>query len=227
MTLFLDSALPEDAARAAQLGFVSGITTNPIQITRVLGEKAPGRSPLQNTLEVVTALCDVFPGIVMAQLTALTVEERVKEAQVYLNSRPGRIGLKIPSIPENFALARRFSAEGVTLGMTTIFSPGQVYLACEAGAAIIFPYVNRSTRLLGDGISLVRQMRAVVDALGSPAQILAASIKTPQEAVDTILAGAHGLTLPLDVLLSLGQHPLSDQSIEEFNQSWNWFDRTP
>jgi transaldolase len=220
MTLFLDSAFVEDAARAAKLGFVSGITTNPGLITRVLGEKARGRTPVQNTLDAVTALCDVFPGVVMAQLTAPTVKEREEEACVYINSRPGQVGLKIPSAPENFALARRFSAEGVKVGMTTIFSPGQVYLACEAGAAIIFPYVNRSTRLLGDGFALVRQMRAVVDALGSPAQILAASIKTPQEAVDTILAGAHGLTLPLAVLLSLGQHPLSDQSIAEFNQSW-------
>jgi transaldolase len=220
MTLFLDSASIEDAARAAQLGFVSGITTNPGLITRVLGDKARGRSPLQNTLDVVTALCDVFPGVVMAQLTAPTIKEREEEARVYINSRPGQVGLKIPSMPENFSLARRFSAEGVKVGMTTIFSPGQVYLACEAGAAIIFPYVNRSTRLLGDGIALVRQMRSIVDALNSPAQILAASIKTPQEAVNTILAGAHGLTLPMDVLLSLGQHPLSDQSIGEFNKSW-------
>lgn len=220
MTLFLDSALVDDAARAAELGFVSGITTNPGLITRVLGEKARGRTPLQNTLEVVTALCDVFPGVVMAQLTAPTVKEREEEARVYLHGRSGHVGFKIPSTPENFALTRRFTAEGVKVGMTTIFSPGQVYLACEAGASIIFPYVNRSTRLLGDGIALVRQMRAVVDALGSPAQILAASVKTPQEAVDTILAGAHGLTLPLEVMLALGQHPLSDQSIAEFNQSW-------
>jgi transaldolase len=220
MTLFLDSALVKDAAQAAQFGFVSGITTNPGLIARLLGEKARGRTPLQNTLEAVTVLCDVFPGVVMAQLTGATLAEREEEARQYLRARPGQIGLKIPSAPENFSLARRFSADGYKVGMTTIFSPGQVYLACEAGAAYIFPYVNRSTRLLGDGIALVRQMRAVVDALGSPALILAASVKTPQEAVDTILAGAHGLTLPLDVLMALGQHPLSEQSIAEFGESW-------
>jgi transaldolase len=220
MTLFLDSAFVEDAARAAQLGFVSGITTNPRLIARVLGEKARGRTPIQNTLAAVTALCDAFPGVVMAQLTAATLKEREDEARLYLNSRPGQVGLKIPSTPENFALARRFSVEGFMVGLTTIFSPGQVVLACEAGAGIVFPYVNRSTRLLGDGIALVRQMRAVIEALGAPTKILAASVKTPQEAVDTILAGAHGLTLPLELMLSLGQHPFSDQSIVEFGESW-------
>jgi transaldolase len=220
MTLFLDSTSVEDARTAARMGFVAGITTNPTLITRVLGEKAQHRTPAENTCEIVAALCDVFPGTVMAQLTAETVEEREAEARRYLSLRPGQVGLKIPTTPENYTLARRFTAEGVIVGMTTIFSPEQVYLACEAGATIVFPYVNRSTRLLGDGMALVHQMRAIVDALHSPVQILAASIKTPQEAVGTILAGAHGLTLPLNVMLAMGKHDLSDQSIAEFAQSW-------
>ena len=107
--------------------------------------------------------------------------------------------------------------------MTTIFSAGQAFLACEAGVKIIFPYVNRSTRLLGDGLALVRQMRTVIDGLKSPVQILAASIKSPAEAVDTIIAGAHGLTLPLDVMLALGEHPYSLQAIAEFAISWGQF----
>lgn len=214
MTLFLDSANVDDARHAAALGFVAGITTNPTLLARFAPEGSQG------TQRIIAGLCDVFPGTVMVQLTAETVEEREAEARQMLAVRPGQIGLKIPSTPENFMLARKFTREGVTVGMTTIFSAEQVYLACEAGAAIVFPYVNRSTRLLGDGLALVRQMRAVVDALKAPTQILAASIKTPQEALDTILAGAHGLTLPLPVMLAMGQHPLSDQSIAEFAQSW-------
>jgi transaldolase len=220
MTLFLDSASLEDASQAAQLGFVSGITTNPALITRALGQKALHKTPIQNTLGQIAALCDVFPGVIMAQLTAETLPERAAEARRYVDIHPGQVGLKVPTTPENFALARQFSAEGYVVGMTTIFSPEQVYLACEAGVTYVFPYVNRSTRLLGDGLALVRQMRAVVEALHSPVKILAASIKTPQEAFDTILAGAHGLTLPLEIMRSMGQNPLSDQSIAEFAKSW-------
>lgn len=215
MTLFLDSANVDDARQAAALGFVVGITTNPTLLSRFAPEGQQG------TARIIAGLCDVFPGTVMVQLTAETMEERNAEARRMLAIRPGQIGLKIPSTPENFLLARTFSRDGVTVGMTTIFSAEQVYLACEAGATIVFPYVNRSTRLLGDGLALVRQMRAVVDALKAPTQILAASVKTPQEAVDTILAGAHGLTLPLPVMLAMGHHPLSDQSIAEFAQSWH------
>ncbi len=215
MTLFLDSAYADDACRAEKLGFVSGITTNPTLIKRVLSATRPEGGP-QNRLDIINGLCDVFSGVVMVQLTAETFEEREAEARSLVNLRPGRVGLKIPSTPENFAIARKFASEGYTVGMTTIFSPAQVYLACEAGVTIVFPYVNRSTRLLGDGPALVRQMRSIIDGLKSPVTILAASIKTPQEAVETIQAGAHGLTLPLDVMLAMGQHPLSDEAIAEF-----------
>jgi transaldolase len=215
MTLFLDSALVDDARKAAALGFVAGITTNPTLVAKVL--KADER--LKTREDLIAALCDVFPGTVMVQLTAATAREREAEGRLLLNLRPGQVGLKIPSTMDNFPLAHGFAADGHTVGMTAIFSPGQVYLACEAGAKYIFPYVNRSTRLLGDGLALVRQMRAVIKALESPVHILAASIKTPAEGVDTLLAGAHGLTLPLDVMLTLGDHPLSEQTIEEFARS--------
>lgn len=212
MTLFLDSAIVDDARRAAVLGFVAGITTNPTLIAKAM----EGDRKTRTREELIEALCDVFPGIVMVQLEAASARERELEGLMLLRLDPGRVGLKIPSTTENFALAQQFAAEGYTVGMTTLFSPGQALLACESGAAYIFPYVNRSTRLLGDGLALVRRMRAVADALGSKSQILAASIKTPEEAVDAVLAGAHGLTLPLDLILALGEHPLSGQVIAEF-----------
>ena len=78
--------------------------------------------------------------------------------------------------------------------------------------------MNRSTRLLGDGPALVRQMRAVIDAAGTRTRILAASVKTTDEAVTTLLAGAHGLTVPLALIRALGEHPLTQQAIADFER---------
>lgn len=50
----------------------------------------------------------------------------------------------------------------------------------------------------------------------SNTEILAASIKSPEEAVKTLLAGAHHLTLPLDVLQAMAVHELSQQTVDEF-----------
>jgi transaldolase len=220
MTLFLDSAFIDDARQAADMGFVVGITTNPTLIKKVLTtEPRAGRVQIKTREDLIVAMCDVFPGVIMVQLTAETSSERKAEGYRLLKLRPGQIGLKIPSTSDNFPLAFSFAQEGYTVGMTTIFSPGQAFLACEAGVKIIFPYVNRSTRLLGDGFALVRQMRAMVDGLNSPVEILAASIKSIEEATNTILAGAHGLTIPLDIIRALGENQHSQQSIVDFAQN--------
>jgi transaldolase len=204
----LDSAILEDARASAALGLAQGgITTNPTLLARA-------GKPVEI---VIPALCDAHPGTIFHQLAAPTVAEREAEAWRILSLRPGRIGLKITCTLENLALAKRMADAGAVVGMTAIFSPAQVYLAMQAGADLVFPYVNRSTRLMGDGLGLIRQMRAVVDAEGSGLEIAAASIKTPEEAVETILAGAHHLTLPLAVIQAMGEHPLSQQTIAEFN----------
>ncbi len=206
MSLYLDSAFPQDARRAFAAGLVSGITTNPALIAQT---KRPA-------VDVISELCDLSSGIVFHQLTEETPAGRKKEAERMSTIRVGRVGLKIPCTSENLALAAELVKAGYIVGITAIFSPAQVYLACQAGAQFILPYVNRSTRLLGDGIGLVREMRAVIDTEGSPTQIIAASIKTIEEAIATHLAGAHHLTLLLKLIESMGNHPLSDQAIEEF-----------
>ncbi len=206
--LYLDSASVEDARRAFGLGFVGGITTNPILMSKT------GRRPE----EIILELCDICPGTVFYQLTAPTVAERQAEACRLAALRPNQVGLKIPCTPENLELGAHLARENRTVGFTAIFSAAQVYLACQAGARYVLPYVNRSARLLGDGLALVRQMRAVIDACNSPLEIIAASVKSPEEAVATLLAGAHHLTLPLAVIEAMGEHPLSRQAIDEFAQ---------
>lgn len=207
MTLYLDSASVEDARRAAELGFVGGITTNPKLIARA------GR----DAAEIISELCDVLSeGLVFYQLVAPTVGEREAEARRFAALRPGRVGLKIPCTTENLSLLHRLAADRLTCAVTAIFSAHQTYVACVAGAAYVIPYVNRSTRLQGDGLTLVAEMVAVAQATGDRAQVLAASFRSLGEVVDAILAGAQHVSVPLELLLAMGDHPLSEQTIAEF-----------
>jgi transaldolase len=209
MTLYLDSALVDEARRAFETGLVGGITTNP---TLMAHTQRPA-------IEVIAELCDLSTGFVFHQLTEVDLAGRKNEAIHMAAIRPDRVGLKIPCTYENLSLAAELVGLGYTVGITAIFSTAQVYLACQTGAPFILPYVNRSTRLLGDGISLVQSMRAVIDAANSNTQIIAASLKTPDEAISTLLAGAHHLTLPIHLIETMGNHSLSDKAIEEFRAS--------
>ncbi len=209
MTLFLDSTLVEDARRAVELGFVWGATTNPALMAQVKREPA----------DVIADLCELLPGLVFYQLTAPTLAQREAEALLMVEINPAQVGLKIPCTTENLGLLAHLTDQGITCAATAVFSAYQAYLACEAGAHFVIPYVNRSTRLQGDGPGLVRAMRDVIEAADTDAQLLAASIKTPSEVVETVLAGAQHLTLHLDLILALGEHPLSVQAIGDFERA--------
>jgi transaldolase len=76
-----------------------------------------------------------------------------------------------------------------------------------------------SARLQGDGPGLVSDVPTMMEAADTAAELLATGIKTPGEVVETVLAGAHHLSLPLDLILSLGEHPLSQQASAEFDQA--------
>jgi transaldolase len=205
MALFLDSADPEEAREAMSLGFVEGITTNPALIAKI------GRPPE----EVIAQLCDLCPGPVFYQLTAPTLSEREVEAERMLDLRPRQIGLKIPASLENMALVSRFVGEA-PVAVTALFSVAQGYLAILAGADYVLPYVNRVTRLYGDGFAFVRKLAGLIEAVGEETDILAASIKSGTEAVETILAGADHVSVPMSVIREMGYHPLSVQAIADF-----------
>jgi len=224
MGLFLDSAKIEEVRQAVELGFVRGVTTNPTLMAKV---KRPAK-------DVIRDICAIAPGPVFYQVTGKTVAER--EAEIVgmyelqwgtreAPSAPRRaVVIKIPATTENFRLMARvtdlsFRNPPVCCAATAVYSGHQTLVACEAGASYVIPYVNRATRLLGDGCKLVAEMAAVIKATGKRAEILAASIKTAEEAAQAVLAGANHLTLPMDILLSLGNHPLSDAAIEEFSRA--------
>lgn len=205
MALYVDSADPRQVATVAALGLVEGVTTNPALVARAGGDAA----------ELIPALAALVPGLVFYQLCAPTLEGRIEEAERALGWAPDRVGLKIAATTENMALVDRFSALH-PVAVTAIFAPHQVAMAAFAGARWVIPYVNRSSRLLGDGIALVRQFRATADAAGTGTEILAASLKSPIEAAEALCAGAQHLSLPPDVLLAMGDHPLSQAAIDEF-----------
>ncbi len=208
MSLFLDSASAADARQALALGFVAGITTNPTLMAKV------DRQPE----DVIAELSELCPGPVFYQLTAPTVAGREAEARRFLALR-SNVALKIAMTTENLALAARFVKEGVKVGMTASYSAAQTYLSCEARVTYSIAYVNRSTRLQGDGLALVSEMRAVVDACDTPTEILVASLKSTAEVVQAVIAGAQHVTIPLPLMLEMGNHPLSDQAIEEFGRA--------
>lgn len=205
MAIYLDSAIIAEAEAAQELGWVKGITTNPTLL-------AKSDLPPESTLKKLTQLTS---GPVFYQLTSSEREDMLAEGRAAFKMIGQQTVLKIPASLVGFQVVASLSSE-IPCAVTAIYSPAQAVVAREAGAKYAIAYVNRATRLLGDGIALVREMANV---LTGTSEILAASIKSPEEAVASLQAGAHHLTLPLNMLQAMTTHNLSLQTIEEFNKN--------
>lgn len=203
--IYLDSAIVAEAEIVKQWGWVKGITTNPTLLAK------SDRSPE----ETLTQLAAITPGELYYQLYATDFDSMVAEAKTAYELIGEKIVLKIPATEIGFRVTAYLSSE-ITCSVTAIYSAAQAIVAQEAGAKYAIAYVNRATRLLGDGLALVRDIAEVLK--GSETEILAASLKSPEETKNAIKAGAHHVTIPMSILQQMTTHDLSNKTAEEFQQ---------
>ena len=206
MAIYLDSAIISEAKIAQTFGWVKGITTNPTLLAKT-------DLPVKDTLEKLAELTKVP---VFYQLISTELQDMVDEGKKAFKIIGEQTVLKIPATTVGFQAVSRL-AHKITCSVTAIYSPAQAAIAKEAGAKYAIAYVNRATKLLGDGISLVKDMATIL--ADSNTEILAASIKSPEEAAASLKAGAHHLTLPLAMLESIATHQFSLDTVAEFNKN--------
>ena len=209
MAILLDSASVDDAAAAAALGFVHGITTNPALMAKAT------REPLAHLERLLTA----FPsGPICYQPTRTSYAEMDEEARAAAAIAPARVVAKLPATLEAITLAAALKQDGIRCALTAVYSPAQALLAHEVGCVWVIPYVDRAARHSAGHV--VEELAAVLARLQSGTRILAASLKTSQQVVDAVLAGSLDVTAPLDVLRGLPAHPLTESAVREFAAHW-------
>ena len=204
MAIYLDSAIIEEARQAKKMGWAYGVTTNPTLMAKA------GVTP-EVVLRELAALefCQVYYQLVSQNMEDMLIEARIA-AEIVKNG----LICKIAPTENGFRFVAKYGNE-IPCCVTSIFDPAQALVAREAGARYIAVYVNRATKQLGDGPALVRDLANVL--AGSQTEIVAASLKSTKEAVDAFVAGAQHLTVPFEVLMGLSTHPVSEQTIEQFN----------
>jgi len=204
--LYLDSALIKEAKAIKDWGWIKGITTNPTLLAQ------SDRSPE----ETLSRLAELSPGELYYQLTASDYEGMIAEGRQAYDLIGRKTVLKIPATEIGFRAVAHLSSD-IDCAVTAIYSPAQAAVAQEAGAKYAIAYVNRATRLLGNGFDLVKAMAEILK--GSSTEILAASIKSSEEAAASLQAGADHLTLQLPILKAITTHPYSETTVEDFNRN--------
>ncbi len=126
------------------------------------------------------------------------------------------IVVKIPMIKDGIKALKYFSSKGIKTNCTLIFSAGQALLAAKAGANYVSPFLGRLDDISVDGLNLIEEIRLIFDNYMFDTEILAASIRSPMHIINCAKIGADVITSPLDSILNLLNHPLTDKGLAQF-----------
>jgi len=214
MHIFLDTANVEQIRKAAKLGIISGVTTNPSLVAK------------ESTADyetVIKTICSIITGeetSVSAEVLAEDAQSMIEEARIKA-SWASNVAVKIPCTASGLEAISTLSKEKIKINMTLCFSVNQALLGALAGATYISVFVGRLDDAGHDGMQIVRDVVEVFNNYPQlSTEVIAASIRHPLHCVTAARAGAHIATVPYNVLMQMINHPLTDVGISRFLADW-------
>jgi len=209
MKFFVDTANLDQIAEAGELGVLDGVTTNPSLMAK------EGISGEANIRAHYKAICDIVDGDVSAEVISTDFEGMIREGSSLVEI-DDQIVVKVPMIKDGVKALRWFTDNGIRTNCTLVFSAGQAILAAKAGATYLSPFIGRIDDINWDGLELIGQIAEIYAVQGFTTEILAASIRNPLHIVRAAELGADVCTCPLNSILGLLNHPLTDIGLEKF-----------
>ena len=209
MKYFVDTANVEEIRKAAELGIIDGVTTNPSLIAR------EGR----DFKEVIKEIAEIVDGPISAEVISLQAEGMITEA-LELVKLHQNIVIKVPMTAAGIKATSILSQQGIRVNVTLVFSATQALAAAKAGAAYVSPFIGRIDDIGADGIELVEEIMCIFRNYEIKTEVIAASIRNRNHLSQVAIAGADIATIPYQVLMDSLKHPLTDQGIEKFLKDW-------
>ena len=209
MKFFIDTANLAQIKEANELGILDGVTTNPSLMAKegIKGDDAINKHYI--------TICEMVDGDISAEVLTTDFKTIVEEGKKLAALHPN-IVVKVPMIKEGVKAIKWFTDNGIRTNCTLIFSAGQAILAAKAGAAYVSPFIGRIDDGGWDGMALIEQIAQIFAIQSYKTEILAASIRSPNHIIRAAEAGAHVCTCPLEPILGLLKHPLTDIGLAKF-----------
>ncbi|MGC8751565.1 fructose-6-phosphate aldolase [Hydrotalea sp.] len=209
MKFFIDTANLAQIKEANDLGILDGVTTNPSLMAK---EGVKGTDAIMNHYKTI---CEMVNGDISAEVFSTDFDGIIAEGKKLAAIHPN-IVVKVPMIKDGVKAIKWFTDNGIRTNCTLVFSAGQAILAAKAGAKYVSPFLGRIDDSNWDGVELIAQIAHIYSVQGFETEILAASIRSSLHIVKCAEAGADVCTCPLDSILGLLKHPLTDIGLAKF-----------
>lgn len=239
MTLFIDTADVTAIKKWKDLGVIKGITTN----QKIFLDSADQKRPYTKVLE------DLFSfGLpTNIEIPPISVKENIdvislREAEIYreIAQKSGGYGknliIKVPMYMDGrgLRLAKKLLDKKFKVNITVLMNVEQFILACNIGAHYASFFYNRiidyevkdnklPQKEAGEqawyAISMARD---ILEKSGTyKTRIICGSIRLSEDIENCFSAGAHIVTVTPKILDLMPFHPKSEETIREFDKSWD------
>ena len=212
MGLFVDSSNPGEIKDLFAWGVLSGVTTNPLIISR--------EQPDADLTEVIHEILAVSHGDVSVELTTETEAEMIEEALGYHAWDADRITIKVPFSEVGLRVLHQLSRRGIKTNVTCLMAMNQAYLAALGGATYVSIFSGRVRDMGYDVRPVIASTRTILDREGLPAKIIVGSMRHMMDVNEALEAGAHVPTVTPAILRKMVWNPRTISTIEEFNAAW-------
>lgn len=205
--LYVDSADTDRVSSLLAAGVVHGVTTNPTILER--GRRTAAEIP------------DLYARWTEEGAREIFFQTWGGDTAAFLRNAEGiralgeRVVVKVPATRDGFAAASALVRDGATVLVTAVYTVGQALACASIGVQYIAPYLGRMRDAGIDGDAVIARMQEV--CVGSASNVLAASLRSPEDITGLRLAGVPYFTAAPDVIEQLLFHEVSDSSAAEFD----------
>lgn len=206
---YADSAIVDDVSDVLANGLVHGVTTNPTILERA--HRSVRDIPQLYAQWEAEGAQEIF-----FQTWGDSAKSMLANAE-RLAALGSRVVVKVPATRHGFTVAAALVDAGTTVLVTAVYAQSQALVAATLGARYIAPYLGRLNDAGRDGVAEISAMQALV--AGSGTDVLAASLRTPEDIVSLAVGGVPFFTAAPAVILAALSNDVSERSAVEFEDA--------
>ena len=216
--LFLDTASLPLIKKYLDLGIIDGVTTNPT-IMKKDGVVGGFKVIKERTIEIAE-LIHPRPLSVETSSPEGNKNELIAQATEFASWKEN-INVKVTFTTQkgepNTDVISTLAKAGINVNATAMMSVSQCFIAAKAGAKYVSIFLGRVANMGYDPEIELRRLRTLLDRIGLPAQIIAASSREAFNVIQWFEAGAHIVTVTPDLLKPCMDHPYTRETVAMFD----------
>jgi len=211
MEIFIDSANLTEIEKWLNMGIADGVTTNPSIMLK------DGVYDTEKGAKEIAALINPRP--VSVEVTTNDLDEMITQAREFGSWAPN-IVIKIPQETQDgvpcYGVMHQLESESIKVNATVALSLGQVILAAKAGATYISIFTGRVSDEGGNASEVIKNSVDWLEHWNYKSKIIVGSIRSVADVLQTVIAGAHIITIPPQFITRMADHKYTRETVKQF-----------